>query len=513
MDDWRVDLASREISDFLLTFSVHIFKPPQKRARLERTMAPATGQNTNRTTPTWTLFISLLPLLAVLVAISASVFFFVLMSTVFIQNVWKYIIGEGTVLFRNTFASTHKHILRKLTRLADIRSRFQHVLSKEQRRFNKQQHERQATNEATLTDMEASGTKEPNEREPEQPAVEQGSKKEDNEGENVVCGICLDTTGISSLSCGQHSFCTQCFNKYAKTSFMAGGSYEMEQYNNSLISSRGELPCPYFMDHTCDCHAIPEELLCTHLLSDTFRQWKVAIGRIAVEDADRERRKATQAQEQAQDDRTYMQDIREAVEEALSLGGRLVCPQCHQRGEKDDACMHITCSHCSCRWCYCCGRKRSDRSSGMSRRGSTWCAGCDARSPYLESNAGWENHAIQFLNESRGFGALHEFHRRRMAYFVRQVKEALTPQLWLEFRNFNESLLHDTPTRGRYILWEDVENATPPLFGNTTKARQLRWLKDADAIIRNLQSRPWYEEVPKPKLGLIQKLRQGRKKR
>eukprot|EP00540_Astrosyne_radiata_P007536 CAMPEP_0116855786 /NCGR_PEP_ID=MMETSP0418-20121206/19497_1 /TAXON_ID=1158023 /ORGANISM="Astrosyne radiata, Strain 13vi08-1A" /LENGTH=476 /DNA_ID=CAMNT_0004489009 /DNA_START=784 /DNA_END=2214 /DNA_ORIENTATION=+ len=476
-------------------------------------MAPATGQNTNRTTPTWTLFISLLPLLAVLVAISASVFFFVLMSTVFIQNVWKYIIGEGTVLFRNTFASTHKHILRKLTRLADIRSRFQHVLSKEQRRFNKQQHERQATNEATLTDMEASGTKEPNEREPEQPAVEQGSKKEDNEGENVVCGICLDTTGISSLSCGQHSFCTQCFNKYAKTSFMAGGSYEMEQYNNSLISSRGELPCPYFMDHTCDCHAIPEELLCTHLLSDTFRQWKVAIGRIAVEDADRERRKATQAQEQAQDDRTYMQDIREAVEEALSLGG----DWCAHNATREERKTMLACTlHAHIAPAAGVIVVAVNVQTGVRaclEEGPHGAAGCDARSPYLESNAGWENHAIQFLNESRGFGALHEFHRRRMAYFVRQVKEALTPQLWLEFRNFNESLLHDTPTRGRYILWEDVENATPPLFGNTTKARQLRWLKDADAIIRNLQSRPWYEEVPKPKLGLIQKLRQGRKKR
>eukprot|EP01046_Picozoa_sp_COSAG06_P107452 COSAG06_NODE_53782_length_298_cov_0.713568_1_plen_62_part_01 len=41
--------------------------------------------------------------------------------------------------------------------------------------------------------------------------------------------------------------------------------------------------------------------------------------------------------------------------------------------------------------------------------------------PYLESITGWEGFAVD--DESKGAGDRNEYHRRRMAYFLRFVNE------------------------------------------------------------------------------------------
>lgn len=89
---------------------------------------------------------------------------------------------------------------------------------------------------------------------------------------------------------------------------------------------------------------------------------------------------------------------------------------------------------------------------------------------FLESHPGFGGHEMN--NETSGEGALHEFHRRRMAYFVRLVKIVVDERdanLWNQFRQANPTILDDVPTSGREIAWEDVDDAQAPTFGNTRK--------------------------------------------
>ena len=98
----------------------------------------------------------------------------------------------------------------------------------------------------------------------------------------------------------------------------------------------------------------------------------------------------------------------------LQRGQTVPCPFCGDGGSKDDACMHM--SHCGRSWCFCCGRP-SGHEAGQCARGG---GGCDASSYNLESNPGWNNFARG--GESRGEGALQEFLRRRVAFFLRELK-------------------------------------------------------------------------------------------
>jgi hypothetical protein len=69
--------------------------------------------------------------------------------------------------------------------------------------------------------------------------------------------------------------------------------------------------------------------------------------------------------------------------------------------------------------------------------------------------------------EQTGDAARFEFHRRRMAYFLRLVKEKADPTLWSELRATQPDLLTDTPTAGRSIEWASIDSAEMPVFGRT----------------------------------------------
>ena len=71
--------------------------------------------------------------------------------------------------------------------------------------------------------------------------------------------------------------------------------------------------------------------------------------------------------------------------------------------------MSMTCTRAGCvRWCYGCGL-RDDA-----------CPGCRAGSPYIHRNDGW-GHFAKAPGQNAGYGALYEFHRRRMAVALRGV--------------------------------------------------------------------------------------------
>ena len=96
--------------------------------------------------------------------------------------------------------------------------------------------------------------------------------------------------------------------------------------------------------------------------------------------------------------------------------------------------------------------------------------GCDATSIYLQTQPGWSDFARG--GESAAAGALIEFHRRRMAYFVGVVKRAIRPDVWGELREAFPDLLHDV-LAGRSIQWDEVDAAEHPKFGTRAASADL----------------------------------------
>ena len=96
--------------------------------------------------------------------------------------------------------------------------------------------------------------------------------------------------------------------------------------------------------------------------------------------------------------------------------------------------------------------------------------GCDATSIYLQTQPGWSGFARG--GESAAAGALIEFHRRRMAYFVGVVKRAIRPDVWGELREAFPDLLHDV-LAGRSIQWDEVDAAEHPKFGTRAASADL----------------------------------------
>lgn len=168
------------------------------------------------------------------------------------------------------------------------------------------------------------------------------------------------------------------------------------------------------------------------------------------------------------------------VAEALLIGQAIKCPGCKNPKRKDDACMHMDCD-CGVHFCYACG---ADRYPGVVGTGAGYrpenkvSCGCDAASIYLQSQPGWSGFARG--GESAAAGALMEFHRRRMAYFVGVVKRAIGPNVWGELREAFPDLLQDV-LAGRSIQWDEVDAAEHPKFGTRAEpvliqdeARQLQ---------------------------------------
>jgi hypothetical protein len=101
--------------------------------------------------------------------------------------------------------------------------------------------------------------------------------------------------------------------------------------------------------------------------------------------------------------------------------------------------------------------------------------GCDSTSAYLERNPGWQNFAVD--DETAAHGALAEFHRRRMARFVRLVKESTDSQTWNMLQQEHPNVLRDV-IRGRSITWEELDTAEHPEFGRGQARKALRSLED-----------------------------------
>ena len=281
--------------------------------------------------------------------------------------------------------------------------------------------------------------------------------------EQAGSGCCTGTTS--------HFLCDSCFCGYASSQFDAVGAFERERTSsNNIVSAPGELPCYLFLTNECECASIPSTTLARVLSTDpiALEAYESAKRRLIQAQHDQEQAENGAAQVQREQESTPVEKLQQVIVDALSRGGYVPCPECGQHGQKNDACMHMRCP-CGTRYCYCCGRQRGDGTENCRSDGS----GCDYPSPYLENHPGWNEFSLN-EEESAGLGALHEFHRRRMAYFLRQVKVNYPAELWDQLRQEHRNLLDATPTDGRCIEWDEINTAEPPLFGNT-RVEQLEW--------------------------------------
>lgn len=252
--------------------------------------------------------------------------------------------------------------------------------------------------------------------------------------------------------------------------------------------SSGDLACP------CkDCPAFFSLRTLRQFLQDeVFEVYKSYLGRKAVAKSQAEQTLALKTKQASQQQRTPLQLLVSAIQEACSAGVSLKCPDCGLVSQKDDECLHMTCPDCLCAWCYACGRDQDDCGDS-----------CDYISAYLQDNPGYDQCCL--FQESPGTGARHEFHKRRIMYFLKRLQESLPVELWEQLVQNHPNLLDKVPTQGRRIEWEEIPGAPLPVVGRT-HFTQVTWRNEMDSTIRDLRDAlglPALLLPPPPPVGLL----------
>lgn len=323
------------------------------------------------------------------------------------------------------------------------------------------------------------------------------------------CCVCFEEIDTSDsnepvLGCSgtsiTHYFCRDCGLDYLVGSMGIGEVFEttqvpqrfynrnghdpnaedtQQEQNNRVIrtgvSNPGELPCPGFVAGDCDCSSLSFQTILGMIGNDenAFRAYNRSIQNVGLanNNSDNGNNNENDSTRTSGIRRYSVPQIYNRVAEALSEGFKMRCPNCNQEGMKNNECMHMKCPRCNESWCYCCGRYRAQSGEPHER-----CRGCDSTNIYLQNQDGWQSFAIG--TESSKEGALYEFHRQRQAYIVRHTKDETHPDDWDSFVRAYPNFLMDTPTDGRHITWSELDNAEPPVFGNST-VDDLLWKIDS----------------------------------
>ena len=344
------------------------------------------------------------------------------------------------------------------------------------------------------------------------------------EAEGVFC------TPDASVE-SRHFFCLECFRQ-GVVSECAGpmGSFEKAFHHQTaadspaMSSAAGCLPC-FMFPNFCTVTQIAPEVIAQAVQDDepSRTAYEKALARQAAKNAEPEPEpepafSSEESEDSDEDDFAMLSPslakqvsaggttkyhglfgtkLVQLVHATLAAGATVLCPNCGMAVEKDDSCIHMDSCPCGAAFCYCCGRfslragelisggqpqPQVDDSSGVlqlavdipgcPRNPGGGEAGCDSHSTYLETLPGWDCFALD--GESKGGGARNEFHRRRMAYFLRFVKECTAPDAWDQMVEENAELLEGMPTPGRRISWEEIDQASLPVIGNAVPTDVLR---------------------------------------
>ena len=246
--------------------------------------------------------------------------------------------------------------------------------------------------------------------------------------------------------------------------------------NAELRSEPSQIPCPVFLDtqNPCDCACMrfAEIVKILNRNEALAIDYEIAVRRFIRAGSLQKDDTKGDTEVSSNEMNNSVERVYAQVQEALLKGSMMRCPDCKTPGLKDQACMHIVCRSPGCpnrvKWCYCCERRRGTGSSQD-------CRGCDAHSPYLQRQPGWES--LSLNGESAGDAACFEFHRRRIRYFVQRIKHETVSLTWEAFRKNYPDILSNVPTEGRHISWAELDSreaTMPPVFGTSTEA-DLAW--------------------------------------
>ena len=276
------------------------------------------------------------------------------------------------------------------------------------------------------------------------------------------CCLCgTDTEGLCGCTgtLGTHYLCGECETGYLLAELSPGGAFDKVQFmrgdkETGVCSKVSQVPCVRLLVGECNCVELP--ITCANqIVTDAYACSKQRA-------VDRRKKIENVKERKIWRKPKTLDDLHADVMHALIEGSFMKCPMCNHPGLKDGSCMQISCptADCGVEWCYCCGG-----------RGNV-CR-CDSEHSTLQGCFGWRSFALN--GESSGIGAVNEFHRQRVRYYLQRIKHSTNPDLWQVYRQSHPAILNEIPTRGRCITWEEVDAVLdPPLFGGSTEA-DLLW--------------------------------------
>ena len=215
------------------------------------------------------------------------------------------------------------------------------------------------------------------------------------------------------------------------------------------------------------------------------RKGEEKVEKCADEDSSQGKESDTNAKNDEDDFISALDRLVLVVQAVLTLGATGTCPQCGKRTLKEDGtCPRVQCNtECLCLWCYCCGNKRIERYQINEK----FCPTCERTAGNDNSEKSWQ--VIIWDDEEE-----REFHRCRTLYYLKKVKDSVSPMLWNWLRNKHTTLLQGLgQANGVSSIWDRIDAAhTPQLYGRTT-AKIVAWLDDVDEVINNFHKTTSYK--------------------
>ena len=163
-------------------------------------------------------------------------------------------------------------------------------------------------------------------------------------------------------------------------------------------------------------------------------------------------------------------ELSRAVKEAIRLGNRRKCPICGYETKKTPDSLMTICKNvrCRCRWCICCGRAQY----------GSFCQACDG------SVATASPGQVTLVRSCKGLStkcsSVRDFYRRKILYFLKKIKDSVSPMHWQLLRCQIE--LHVSGS----FSWDDIDQATCPRYG-LTHPHNIDWESDMNDVIASLK--------------------------
>ena len=288
----------------------------------------------------------------------------------------------------------------------------------------------------------------------------------DQQKEERKCCLCFDTLGESEgVGCNyeeteqkeEHFYCNNCIVEHVRSCCSNGSmAKEIHGRDNVLVSGAGQLPCAYVTTGECRNGSMSSDRL-DEIVVKRDGMLYVVFCNIRLEHAVawKEHRDTVHAhKEKLRLARLPVTDkVAMKVNLAVTEGQIVRCPSCDVGIEKESGCMHMDCV-CGTKFCYACGCDRyknyPPNKAFVSHVNKVPCA-CDYSSCFIRTING------RYIP---GDVAV-EFHRLKVARFLRLVKQQVGYVAWESFRKKNPERFRNV-IKGKDIAWIEINLARFP---------------------------------------------------